>query len=414
MLKTLKLSYFRNYTQLSFSPFARTLIVGDNGQGKTNLLEALILVTGRRSFRPALPESLIQNGKDQAFLSVELLKENKKFVLSCALDRFGKKQFFLNEKKCLSSSLAKELPVILFSPESLSLLKGPADQRRIYMDEWLNMLGHSVIVREFKKALAQKNHFLKEARLSSAPFPVALWESVNQIFMEKSWQLSTMREQALKDLSGFVQQAGSFLFAGAKDLEWIGPSSYNKGIHLTYERRGFSVSGAVAGEESLFRKKVWEKAEEEKLAGLSLCGAHRDDFVLHFGGQDSRYFCSQGQQRTLILSLKMAQILKLNQIQNASPLLLLDDIFSEIDDNVLFNLLQFLEMLPTQTILTSTREPRFLNKRSFQNLFLKSATFKDSKSATFKASSSYKVETNKVSIKEKTDGNSQRQDSACL
>ena len=99
MIKTLKINCFRNYTQLSFSPNFRTLIVGDNGQGKTNLLEALVLMAGGRSFRPSLPESFVQKGEDRAFLSAELWKANKKSVLSFSLDRLGKKQFLLNEKK---------------------------------------------------------------------------------------------------------------------------------------------------------------------------------------------------------------------------------------------------------------------------------------------------------------------------
>ena len=365
LLKTLRLKAFRNYSQLCFCPSARTLILGDNGQGKTNLLEALILLAGGRSFRPALPESLVQQGENQAYLSAELLKETKQTVLSLSVDRWGKKQFFLNGKKSLGGTLARELPLILFSPESLSLMKGGAEHRRSYMDEWLNTLGHAREVREFKQALAQKNRFLKEARLSTGPLSLSLWESLNTLFVEKSLQLVALREQALKDLSAGLQETGAFLLGG-KTIN----------ISITYETKGLEHEQALLCQrEPLFREKVWNSANREQEAGLSLYGAHRDDFHLSLNKQNSRWFCSQGQQRALILALKIAQIFWLNQVLKTSPLLLLDDIFSEIDDHLTKNLLHFVEVLPVQTILTSTREPKSLKPVSFQKLYLKKGVF---------------------------------------
>ena len=144
-------------------------------------------------------------------------------------------------------------------------------------------------------------------------------------------------------------------------------------LFLSYERRG--LKGDFWQKD--FKAQVWQNENKEKLTGLSLYGAHRDDFILNLNGQDSRYFCSQGQQRGLILTLKIAQILWLSQVIKASPLLLLDDIFSEIDNRLLLNLLQFLEDLPVQTILTSTREPLCLNKRAFKKLYLKAGVLKE-------------------------------------
>ena len=384
---------------MCFCPSARTLIVGDNGQGKTNLLEALILLAGGRPFRPALPESLVQKGQSQAYLSAELLKEKRQTVLSLSFDKSGRKQFFLNGKKSLGGTLARELPVILFSPESLSLLKGGAEHRRSYMDEWLNTLGHAREVREFKKALLQKNRFLKEARLSMRPLSLSLWESLNTLFVEKSLRLAELREQALTDLSTGLQETGAFLFGGKKT-----------NISIAYETKGLEHEQALSQSrrESLFREKVWNSAGREQEAGLSLYGAHRDDFHLSLDERNSRWFCSQGQQRALILALKMAQIFWLNQVLNqtgfekgatfglfssnkanvkpafsnkisikTSPLLLLDDIFSEIDDHLTKNLLHFVEDLPVQTIMTSTREPKLLKSVSFQKLCLKKGVFSD-------------------------------------
>jgi len=125
------------------------------------------------------------------------------------------------------------------------------------------------------------------------------------------------------------------------------------------------------GEESFFRQKLVNSFIREREAGLSLYGAHRDDCQILFQNRDSRYFCSQGQQKGLLLALKMAQVLWLYHVRKSSCLLLLDDVFSEIDKHLVLNLLHFLEEVPSQVILTSVEKPSFLNERKFQVFNLK-------------------------------------------
>jgi len=205
-LKKLELQCFRNYTHLSFSPSLQNLIVGDNGQGKTNLLESLFLLTHGRSFRAYLPESLVQEDKKAACVSAQVVEGGKSdLLLKLLMSSSGKKQFLVNGKKCSGSGINQSLPLIMLDPESLALLKGGAEHRRWWLDYWLNMRGQGVFVREFKKALVQKNRFLKQVQkgLVSSRQANSLHESLNEIFIEKNSLLVQARKRALQDITSF-------------------------------------------------------------------------------------------------------------------------------------------------------------------------------------------------------------------
>ena len=362
-LKKLELYCFRNYTHLCFFPSSYNLIVGDNGHGKTNLLEALVLLAYGRSFRAHLPESLVQENKTFARISAQIMKENKNSLLQLSLDVSGKKHFWINQKKSTKPCVSKELPLIVFNPESLVLLKGSAEHRRWWLDHWLSLQGHSLSVQEFKKALLQKNGALKQIRkgLVSGKKACSLLESLNEVFIEKSLNLMKMRKKTLQELSAFLREGGSFIFRGKKR----GSLHENLSIEIAYLTKENEMDDDK-DEELAFRKQVADNFFREQEAGVSLYGAHRDDFKVFFRGRDSRYFCSQGQQRGLLLALKMAQILWLHHVQKTPCLLLLDDVFSEIDKHLVLNLLHFLDEIPSQVILTSVKTPSFLNRKKFQ------------------------------------------------
>ena len=379
-LKKLELCCFRNYTRLCFFPSERTLIVGGNGQGKTNILEALVLLSYGRSFRAQIPESFVQRGKKSALISAEIFKESGGNQLKLSLENSGKKQFWINEKRSPALSLGLELPLIVFSPESLSLLKGSAEQRRMWLDNWLNMLGRGHAVRNFKKALIQKNSLLKQIRkgLVSGKKARPLLESLNEIFVEKSLHLVRARKQALQELSVFLKEGSAFIFKNFSKKNMENLKLETKILYWMKEQEGSKERGeqtqrreAEENTEESFRKEAEKRLFQEQEAGLSLYGAHRDDFLLSFQGQNSRYFCSQGQQRGLLLALKIAQILWLYRVQKKNCLLLLDDVFSEMDKQIVLNFLCFLKEVPSQIILTSTNIPVFLDKKQVQIFNLK-------------------------------------------
>ncbi len=372
-LKKLELSCFRNYTHLRFFPSSQSLIVGNNGHGKTNLLEALVLLAYGRSFRAHLPESLVQEKKKSACISAHIENKNKTSHLQMSLTNSGKKQFWINDKKSRSFHFSKELPLILFSPESLGLLKGSAEQRRWWLDYWLSMQGRGFFVQEFKKALVQKNRLLKQVRkgVVSGKKACSLLESVNELFIGKSLSLVKRRKKALQDLSVFLSEGGEALFRNKKSAQAGGKRPVE--VYYVMKALEHCENGEI---ESQFREQVEKSFFIEQEAGVSLCGAHRDDFKVLFQGRDSRYFCSQGQQRGLLLALKMAQVLWFHQVEKSSCLLLLDDVFSEIDKHLVLNLLHFLDEIPSQIILTSVKTPSFLDRKKFQVFSLHEGTLR--------------------------------------
>ncbi len=362
-LKKLELYCFRNYERLCFFPSSRTLIVGDNGQGKTNLLEALAVLTHGRSFRAHFPESLIQEKKKQAFVFAQVLNEKKIHHLKLSLESTGKKQFWINEKKSTSFHISQELPLILFNPESMVLLKNSAEFRRDWLDKWLGLQGYAKTVLEFKKILKQKNQLLKQIQKGtfSGRKAQVLLEGLNELFIQKSSELTTSRQESLKELEVFFNRSAELVFRGA-----LSPGE-KPFFGIRYLRQG------IEGEEEtevFLKKQVQKVFFREQIAGVSLYGAHREDFKVLFQEKDSRYFCSQGQQRGLLLALKMAQVLWFHYIREKTCLLLLDDVFSEIDKQRVLNLLQFLSEIPSQVILTSVKTPSFLDRKKFQVFYL--------------------------------------------
>ena len=176
------------------------------------------------------------------------------------------------------------------------------------------------------------------------------------------------RRLALEELNLFLTESTDFIFRDFKGENNKTRKSKELKIGLSYIMKGEEQeTDDFIKREGFFKQNSSKRLFQEMEAGLSLHGAHRDDFKVFFQGRDSRYFCSQGQQRALLLSIKIAQILWLFRVQkNKGLLLLLDDVFSEIDKHLIFNLLQFLNEIPSQTILTSTKTPSFLDKRKFQ------------------------------------------------
>ena len=379
ILEKLALRNFRNYNDFIFSPASRSLIVGDNGKGKTNLLEALTLLFYGRSFRICLPESFVYYQKNEAFVSAQIGQEGKTYKLHLTLrSSTGKKQFFVNNKKSSAFFISSKWPMVLFSPESLTFLKGSAQQRRDWLDLCLIQQGHSKAVRSFREIFRQKKHLLsqiKKDQISKVKAREAL-ASLNEIFSQKSSDLIMTRRLWLKEIKEFLLPISKALFRSS-ELEETDLEYFVKG--LDQEKIFIDANSEIYGNKEETREdfcqKIQKKLEErlglEMEAGVCLYGPHRDDFKLFFKKKQARYFCSQGQQRGLLLALKLAQIKWLKEKQNKSALLLLDDVFSEIDKHLLLNLLQFLEKISAQMMLTSTKVPSCLNTKNFSIFYLK-------------------------------------------
>jgi DNA replication and repair protein RecF len=351
-LASLRLRNFRNYGDLRLDfPSGVVVFCGANGQGKTNLIEAIHLLLRGESFRPAPPASLLRHTREgvaaSARLEAEVWQESLRHDLKLNLTS-GRKTALWNDKAVTSSTLARRFPVVLFSPESLAAIKeGPEARRQLVDDVVLTHAASSAkILRDFKRALRARNRLLKDAVQEKLPLAEAerVLESLDPSYLPLAAELTAARLSALKALADDFQTAArAVLRAPTVDISV-----------------DYVVSSQSAGDWSrsdiltALHKRALELRRSELSSGLSLVGPHKHDIRVLFSGKDSRFFCSQGQQRALILSFKMAQILYHYRAYQVYPFLLLDDVLSELDPDRRTNLIGFLKDIPAQIFLTTT------------------------------------------------------------
>lgn len=340
---------FRNWKNLDLK-FSNqlNLLIGLNGQGKTNILESIYLASRAESFRFSNNQSFLMDSESEALVKVRLSQETKawKDEISLHISK-SKKTILINDKKKNSSDLQKILPIVLFSPESLSAIKEGAELRRSLIDEILmstNLKGVDLI-QDFKKCLRTRNKVLKNFKdgMSDLKETQGLLESLDVIFLEKCVDLALARILAMQDMQAHLQRALKSIF--------------NENVDISVE---YVISDEVASAwkreniNNSMRKRLETLRSAELASGTSLVGPHKHDIRFLYNQKDSRIYCSQGQQRGLILSFKMAQIVYHRQLHGIDPVLLLDDVLSELDLQKQEALIFFLKQMQSQIILTST------------------------------------------------------------
>ncbi len=348
IFKEIYLRNFRNFSEISanFSP-RLNFFIGDNGQGKTNLLEALYLFSDGDSFRYGDNSVLIKNGENEAILKAKVESKNLEYDLSATIQK-SKKTFFANEKKLTGAELRKRFTSILFSPESLASIKEGADCRRELVDNLLTTIEphNADLLSEYKKALKTRNKIFKDHLdgLSTKNETLALLESLEPSFLRLATQVTMARIQALKSILPEFN-------ASMQDI------SRESGVDISVE---YVISGENSLEKSLeeisaiLHKRLMELRDAELAAGASLVGPQKHDIIFLYGQKDSRFYCSQGQQRAIILSFKMAQIVYHRRVHGFYPALMLDDVLSELDEGKKSALINFLHEINTQIFITTT------------------------------------------------------------
>jgi DNA replication and repair protein RecF len=349
----LRLKNFRNYSDLTLEfPSGVVVFYGPNGQGKTNLMEAFYLLLRGESFRPVAPGSLLRHIDHQiapaAILEGRLTQRGLHHDIKMNFAEGSRKSVLWNSKRVTSSALARQFPVVLFSPESLSAIKEGPDERRRLLDEVV--LAHSgasiKILSDFRRALKTRNRVLKDCAQEKLPRAEArrILESLDPSYLPLAAELTVARLTALNALSDdFKRAATAVLQLSAVDIS----VEYLISGHKAESWNRSDILSAL-------HKRSVELRENELTSGVSLVGPQKHDIRILFSGKDSRFFCSQGQQRALILSFKMAQILYHYRSYQVYPFLLLDDVLSELDPIRRSNLVGFLRDIPAQIFLTTT------------------------------------------------------------
>ncbi len=381
-LQSLQLWDFRNFERLQVQLTPRlNFFVGENGQGKTNLVEAVHLLSRGVSFRPADPANFLRKNVDNsgdlrglssgfaggpidgvtagsaaAFRALQNPKakiagtfehHGLDFLVEMVLER-GKKSATINGKRVNSAGLLKSFPTVLFSPESLSAIKEGPDQRRQLIDEILISCDpkQGQLLREQSRALRSRNRLLKNLSegLGNRLDNEEALESLNKIYFLLSTHLTHARITSLKAIEPAFKDAMRFI-----SDDTVGDISVDYVIS--------DQSAMDWTDEKIFealRKRHQELIVQEKSYGGSLVGPHKHDIKFLLSGNDSRFYSSQGQQRALILALKIAQIVYHHSVHQTYPMLLLDDVLSELDAKKRVNLMKFLEGVSAQILITST------------------------------------------------------------
>lgn len=318
-LSYLKLRQFRSYTQLNLQLHPRlNVLVGDNAQGKTNIVEAIYFLSENHSFRTSTIGDLIQWGAPAAVAETELVREDLRDHVLAEVGPSGK-HFFRNGKKCRG---VQELTTVLFAPEALRLTKDGPSERREFLDHLLGQLYpvYRPTLRKYQQVLIQHNRLLQ----NEDAFGETLYRQLDgwkTQLIEYGAELTVLRASGVQAINQYLPEAYAAIAGeGASLLLRYAPRN---GADEAGQGKD-AVMGVLA---AAFR----ERAEDESRRRVTLVGPHRDDFSAFIGGREVRFFASQGEHRSCVLALKRCEILLLREAYGHSPILLLDDVASELD-----------------------------------------------------------------------------------
>lgn len=343
-LENIELKNFRNYetASLSFSPSINVLI-GENAQGKTNLVESIYFLAMSRSHRSSRDRELIRWDSDFAKVNGQLIKKSHSVPLEIVLSKRGKiaKMNHLEQRKL--SDYIGQLNVILFAPEDLSLVKGSPSVRRRFIDMELGQMNKIYLhhLSQYQRILKQRNQFLKKAKYDRKHDALYL-----DVLTE---QLATEGAEVLNHRYRFVEQLTKWAQEVQADI-----SNSKEELQIRYKTT--SNSSEEMTKEELFDqlKKEYEKSREQEIdQGTTTLGPHRDDLIFYVNERNVQTYGSQGQQRTTALSLKLAEIELMYEMTGEYPILLLDDVLSELDDSRQTHLLNAIQN-KVQTFITTT------------------------------------------------------------
>ena len=345
-LKTLSLRHFRNYQeQIVEFTAPKTILVGNNAQGKSNLLEAVELLATLRSHRTSRDKDLVKDEESLAQVSGSLKREFGVSELILTLRRNGRRTVNLNSENLRRQmDFLGVLNAVEFSSLDLDLVRGGPENRRRWLDTLLIQLEpvYAHILQQYQKVLRQRNAFLKSnsetLQEKSVLSQLALWDT--QLVVTGT-RVIRRRERAIQRLAPIAKLWHSNISASTEHLQ----IRYAPNIPLSETQQG-EVQQA-------FLDKIQQRTVAEMHQGTTLVGPHRDEVELIINDTPARQYGSQGQQRTLVLALKLAELQLIEEVVGEPPLLLLDDVLAELDPSRQNQLLDAIQDR-FQTLITTT------------------------------------------------------------
>jgi len=313
-----------------------TVITGDNGVGKTSLLEAVYIALQGSSFKGA-DKDIVSYGKTWWRIDLEFDDGLKRTVKFDSQKQTGRKQFTINDKQMYRLSSNHKYPVVLFEPDDLRLLHGSPTRRRLFIDHFISQLDplYSVTLRKYDRALKQRNSLLKKQYIKN-----------DELFV---WDIALSEHGAY-----IIQQRISFIEEINRKLNdaynEIAQSNDIVSIHYSYT--------LIDSIQQKLLNELHATAEKDKILGYTSTGPHRHDVIFKYNNETAHLIASRGEVRSLILALKFLEIDIILQLTGVYPIVLLDDVFSELDEHRQ----KKLSIYDHQSILTTT-QLSFKNKQ---------------------------------------------------
>lgn len=344
VIETLKLRDFRNYSEIELKPHPGVnILFGQNGSGKTNLLEAIHFCALGRSHRTSQDKEVVRKGAEAAAIGVQMRKSGVRMDVQVKLTpgEIRKKTIFVDRKRASRlSDLMGHVQCVIFSPEDLMLVKEGPSVRRRYLDMMLSQLstGYFTALQQYQKALDQRNALLRDVK-KGARMDHAMLDAFEEALANHAAVIIPLRRKMVART------------AEAAQAEYAAISGRpHERFAMRYACCVPENSDVIANFQDVLKK----NRQEDMLRGGTSFGIHREDITLTLNDRDMKVFASQGQIRTAALSMKLAQLHVFRQETGEPPVLLLDDVMSELDMTRRTRLLE--EISGLQTFITCTDE----------------------------------------------------------
>jgi len=347
----LKLTNFRNHSKLTLDFDKQlTLITGPNGSGKSNILEAIHMLSTGRSGRSKYDKDLIQYDKPFCIINATIQSTDQEFELELQVIR-NEKFENVSIKKARINKVAKSMQYftgifnsVLFSPEDIQLITGSPSERRKYMDDMISQtdVEYERALTDYSKAVKQRNKLLEN--IAGGFGGLDQIDFYNKKILINGKVIQEKREKMFKNIRPHISENGRRLNTAETKLE------------ISYIKNEIN------------EERLEEYKSREFAAMTTLIGPHRDDFELVFDGHNVSEFGSRGEQRSAVLALKLSEIEYIEKIKKERPVLLLDDIFSELDARHQEAVIDTIE--GQQTTITSTANPEFIKDKALRVVLL--------------------------------------------
>ena len=348
-IKSLKLLYFRNYLSMNIDVHpSLNVLVGNNANGKTNIIESIFCLALGRSYRTKSDSECIMFGETATAMSCVVNKNDKNLDIMLGISNKGKSAKIAGVKKNKLTDFVGELNVVLFSPEDLQLVKGSPSLRREFINRefyQFSRIYHKYYLM-YQHLLKQRNSYLKDMRKNPKDeFSLAYLETITSQLVKIAMYITKERALFIKNLSKLAQKNMLNISNHKEDLELKYKSSILDMLNIN------SVEDKDFNEENII-KKIMDKSYDDIMRGSTRIGPHHDDLEFFINKLDAKMYASQGQQRSIVLSLKLSEIDYLKSKTGSYPILLLDDVLSELDRNRQLKLLDAINE-NVQTFITT-------------------------------------------------------------